>query len=171
MGDPTFDAGESIQDDMHRHWAYRFFSERGPHTNVNDELADQMRAAQMSEQDIYTVAIRMQQFRHAKMVPPPEAKILALLNEVGADPTEANIRQAQQAYYRAMSEAAALSARRQREGRLFDETEAEAVMLAAARNVAIPATTRGVAAVSHPAAGYPSRRRIIIGANSCYWHY
>jgi integrase len=143
MGDPTFDPRESIQEDMRRHWTYRWLAMRGPNAEIDDDLANQMRVAKVSEQDIYTIAIRLQQLRHAKMVPTPEAKLEALLTDVGADPTEVNIRLAQQTYFRAISEAAALSARAQQEGRAADRAEAEAVMLAAARETVDAAAPTG----------------------------
>ena len=54
------------------------------------------------------------------MVPVPRGKIEALLDEVEAEPTDVNVAAAQQAYFRALSEATAMNARRQREGRSED---------------------------------------------------
>lgn len=137
-GEPGFDPRESIQEDLRRHWTYRWLAMRGPNTDVDDEVANQMRGAGVSEEDIYIVAIRLQQLRHHRMVPVPQGKLEKLMANVGADPTEGNIRLAQQTYFRAMSEAAALSARAQSEGRVADKAEAEAVLLAAAKELPQP---------------------------------
>jgi hypothetical protein len=54
----------------------------------------------------------------------------------GADPTEVNIALAQHSYFRAMSQASAISAREQREGPIADASRAEAILQDAAREAA-----------------------------------
>lgn len=130
MADPDFDPDASIRDDVCRHWTYRWLAARGPNAVVNDAMANEMRAGGVSEADIYTVAIRLQQLRRARMVPVPPGKLEALLASAGADPSTVNIHLAQRTYFRAMSEAAALSARAQREGRFNDGINTELVMQA-----------------------------------------
>jgi hypothetical protein len=74
-----------------------------------------------------------------------------LLREVGAEPTDANIAATQQVYFRAMSEASAISARRQREGRPEDQTRAEAIVLREAERAADLEKATMVSAPQHAA--------------------
>src|SRR3569833_1021744 len=124
MSDRDFSTKESIRNDTLWHWAYRWLAARGPYANVDDVAEGIMREAGLSEADIYGVAERLVGLRYQDMVPIPPGKISTLLEAVGAVSTESNIALAQQAYFRAMSQAAALSARSQREG---SAAEAEAV--------------------------------------------
>jgi hypothetical protein len=75
--DATFDPREGVRMDEQWHWVYRLLGKRGPHTEVDDDVAGQMRAAAVPEEDIYTVAVRLQQLRRAKMVPVPQPKLEA----------------------------------------------------------------------------------------------
>jgi hypothetical protein len=134
--DATFNPRQSAQIDDQWHWAYRLLGTRGPYTEVDDDVAGQMRAAAVPEEDIYTVAVRLQQLRRAKMVPVPERKLEALLAAVDAEPTDGNLRIAQQTYFRAMAEAASLSARFQREGRPADAVLAQAILMQEAKAAA-----------------------------------
>jgi len=156
MSDRDFSTKESIRNDTLWHWAYRWLAARGPYANVDDVAEGIMREAGLSEAEIYGVAERLVGLRYQDMVPIPPGKISTLLEAVGAVSTESNIALAQQAYFRAMSQAAALSARSQREGSAADAVEAEAVVLAAARDVPPVVPTSSIVAppAAEPAAEF-----------------
>jgi len=130
--DPSFDVEQSIREDMRWHWTWRWLAARGCAAEVDDKAASTMRSAGLSEEDIFEIAFRLEVLRRRKMVPTPSGKLEILLAAAGADPTEVNIAVAQQSYFRAMSQASAISARVQREGPIADEAAAEAIVRAVA---------------------------------------
>src|SRR5664279_2996380 len=97
-----FDWRDSVRIDEHWHWVYRLLGMRGSNTEVDENAAALMRTAEYSEEDIFAVALLLQQLRRQKMVPTPSAKLQALLAAVGADPTDANIGAAQGLFSRAV---------------------------------------------------------------------
>ena len=130
-----FDWRDSVRIDERWHWVYRLLGMRGSNTEVDENAAALMRTAEYSEEDIFAVALLLQQLRRQKMVPTPSAKLQAVLAAVGADPTDANIGAAQQVYFRALSEASAINAQRQREGRPEDQARAKAILMQEAARV------------------------------------
>ena len=130
-----FDWRDSVRIDERWHWVYRLLGMRGSNTEVDENAAALMRTAEYSEEDIFAVALLLQQLRRQKMVPTPSSKLQALLAAVGADPTDANIGAAQQVYFRALSEASAINAQRQREGRPEDQARAKAILMQEAARV------------------------------------
>src|SRR5664280_1111113 len=82
-----FDWRDSVRIDEHWHWVYRLLGMRGSNTEVDENAAALMRTAEYSEEDIFAVALLLQQLRRQKMVPTPSAKLQAVLAAVGADPT------------------------------------------------------------------------------------
>jgi integrase len=148
--DATFDLSESVRMDEQWYWVYRLLGARGPNAEVDNDVAEQMRAASVPEEDIYTVAVRLQQLRRAKMVPVPQCKLEALCKAVDAELTDGNISMTQQAYFRAKSEAAALSARNQRDGRSSDRARAEVVVAQDAKTFADLKLRKAASAAAYP---------------------
>ena len=146
--DPDFDWRGSVAMDQRWHWVNRLLAARGTNANVDESAAAQMQTAGLSEQDIYCVAEQLRMLRDNKMVPVPKRKIESLLGEVKAEPTDANRAAAQQAYFRALAEASAISIRHQREGHFDDSARADAIML---REAQMPLATIIAAASNVPA--------------------
>jgi hypothetical protein len=59
-GDADFDPHESARDSERWHWVNRLLAMRGVNADVDDEAAELMRRAGVSERDIYIIAVRLQ---------------------------------------------------------------------------------------------------------------
>lgn len=147
-----FDWRDGVRIDERWHWVYRLLGMHGSNTEVDENAAALMRTAKIPEEDIFAVALLLQQLRRQKIVP-----TASVARRRGRGPDRCNIGAAQQVYYRALSQASAISARRQREGCSQDGVRAQAFILRDAEKAADQTAT--VTGNTH-SAGDPIKKQL-----------
>jgi len=116
-----FDRGQAERDDRRTAWVYRLLESKGPSAQVSDDDREAILADGFTGKEVEFIAEHLCRLRDGDTVPTKPHILRPLLEAQDAEPTAANLAQAQQIYFRGMRLALEQTATRYRAERYDDD--------------------------------------------------
>jgi hypothetical protein len=125
-----FDPTAEMAVELARGWAYRIIATKGPAAHIarSDEVT--LRQQGLDDEAIATIRACLLEMRDRGDATPSVARLTALLETVGVEPTPGNLAQAEPAYMRALGEASLRASERYEDPLPYEHLVEEAINLA-----------------------------------------